>query len=176
MDRGNRSGHGKLKYDNKSVSAAVTHGSNNANGHVKTTIEVEDWLSSVESSWWVEGPQMLEHFSYDSKERKKGEEKPHLYTFLSADDRTSNMPISICSHWVCVCVFWVFVRLQTAQGVKAGCGIAKIISLPDGKTSHIPFEVPHMIPSVCGCMCVVGAYTVCSHTFFYWPTWHKRIC
>lgn len=42
MDRGNRSGHGKLKYDNKSLSAAVTHGSNNSNGHVKTNIDMEN--------------------------------------------------------------------------------------------------------------------------------------
>lgn len=42
MDRGNRSGHGKLKYDNITLSVAVTHGSNNSNGHPKTNIDVED--------------------------------------------------------------------------------------------------------------------------------------
>lgn len=42
-------------------------------------------------------------------------------------------------------VFSFFVLLQTVQGEKAECGISKIISLPDGKTSHIPFEVPHVI-------------------------------
>lgn len=38
----NRSDRGKLKYDNKSLSAAVTHGSNNSNEHVNTNIDVED--------------------------------------------------------------------------------------------------------------------------------------
>ena len=36
------SGHGKLKYDNKSLRVAVTHGSNNPNGHVRTNMDVED--------------------------------------------------------------------------------------------------------------------------------------
>lgn len=48
--------------------------------------------------------------------------------------------------FVCVYVLFLCVLLQTEQGEKAGCGISKIISLPDGKTSHIPFEVPHVIP------------------------------
>lgn len=84
-----------------------------------------------------------------------------FHTFLHADDGPSDRMINICMHEHCVCltarmhvvcmcvcvfVFPLCVLVQTVQGEKAGCGISKIISLPDGKTSHIPFEVPHVIP------------------------------
>lgn len=58
------------------------------------------------------------------------------------------------------------VLVQTAQREKTRYGISKIISLPDGKTSHIPFEVPHMI---CACVCVVGGISVLAHNY-YWIT------
>lgn len=64
-----------------------------------------------------------------------------------------NKIISICMREsLCIPVLAV-------QGEKAGYGISKIISLPDGKTSHIPFEVPHMIPCKgCVCVCVAGTH------------------
>ena len=65
---------------------------------------------------------------------------------------TGRVCVCVCG---CVCVFPLCVLVETVQGEKAGCGISKIISLPDGKTSHIPFEVPHVIlckGSVCVCV------------------------
>jgi len=92
----------------------------------------------------------------------RGENQDKFHTSVRADDAPSDRMINIrihehtCIHCkdvylcVCVCVCVCGVPLcalvQTVQAEKAGCRDSKIISLPDGKTSHIPFEVPHVIP------------------------------
>lgn len=61
----------------------------------------------------------------------------------------------ICSS-LCVFNSLLCVSALPGQGEEAGCGISKIISQPDGKTSHIPFEVPHVILCVRAGKCVCG--------------------
>lgn len=125
--------------------------------------------------WETSQPRVHHYHSFVGGKKKK-KNQVNFYSFLHADNESSDRMIDICMHECCacstagmrvsvhVCVRSLCVLVQALQGEKAGCGISKIISLPDGKTSHIPFEVPHVIPCK-GWVCVyVWWGYVCSET------------